>query len=674
MAVRLRDFLGEIPKLDNAAIGDLNAQQAVNVRLSSGRLDTLYYPKSVVASVVAGALSMFRMFDTAGTDYWLTWNSDVNVARAPIAGDSSFKILFTSDSFEPRITNKALATSAPPYPTAWYVLGVTPPTTAPTVTPSGGSSTNETRAYVYTFVTQWGEESAPSPASSLATGHPDGTWTISGMQAAPTNTYTITAASWSGGVLTLTCADTFGLRAGEYVTLAGFAPTALNASFKVASVGAPGFTVALAADPGTITDGVGTAARNAPHNTTNMVKRIYRSVTSGTNPAYYLVVDNLPVATTSTTDSAGTNIGEPIPTTTWAMPPADMQMVKMLPVGAAVGFSGNQVCFSEPGAVYAYPVDYRVTCDSPIVGIGVYGSAVVAMTQGTPYLIQGTDPSTMSATKIDEPWPCIAKKSICEFADGVSWACPQGQALYGAGGPVLLTQSFYTMKEWAELAPSTFVAAYHDNRYYAGYTVSSEIAGMLIFDRQESPSVSRSDMKITGIYNDAATGKLYVLRNGDIQEWDTDESARLPVTWWSKEFVLPVPSNLGAAKIDADFTSSAAEAAALAAMQAAQQALNTGYVTGRSAKGSWLGKGLNSFSWNGSRIKRLTQVGDAGVRRVIFELYADGELIFSTTRTSDKAFRLPSGRKYDRVSVRVVSTVPISGILFGETMDSLRQV
>jgi hypothetical protein len=50
-----------------------------------------------------------------------------------------------------------------PYPSGCYVLGVTPPVAAPTVTPSGGVGSTVTRVYVYTFVTPWGVDSAPSP-------------------------------------------------------------------------------------------------------------------------------------------------------------------------------------------------------------------------------------------------------------------------------------------------------------------------------------------------------------------------------------------------------------------------------------------------------------------------------------------------------------------------------
>jgi len=669
MAYRIRNFLGEIPKTNKREIGDTNAQRVDNAVLTSGRLDTLYYPK-LIATLVAGALTAYRLF-SGSTDYWLSWAADVDVAKGPIAGDTSQRSYYTSDAFEPRVTNLAMATAGSPYPYSCYVLGVTPPTVAPTVTPSGGVATNESRAYVYTLVTQWGEESAPSPASTIATGHPDGTWTISGMQVAPVNSYTITAASWVGGVLTLTCADVFGLRAGEYVTLSGFAPSALNASFKVASVGAPGFTVALAANPGTITDGVGTAARNAPHNTTSMVKRIYRSVTSSSGTTYYYVGE-VAVATTSTTDSAGSNIGEPIATTGWKMPPVDLRGIRMHPSGSMIGFSGNVLKCSEPLAPYAWLDAYDQTTDFPIAGIGLFGTAVVVATQGTPYVAQGVAPESFSMQKIDQSWPCVAKRGIVESGDGVIWPCPQGLAMLGVAGASLLTLPYYTQREWVNEYPANFIAAYHDNRYYAGYKIDASHYGVLIFDRADRSTISHGSIQIDGIREDQQTGALYILQNGDLKQWDADTAARMPISWWSKEFTLPVPVNLGAAKVEADFTTTAAEAAELAAAQAAQVALNAAMVSAKTSKGSFARVGVNKRSFNGSAIKKSSLVGDGGNRRAVFELFSGNDLKFSKTITSDAAFRLPSGFKTDKFSVRVTSTVPVSSILVGTTMDDLR--
>lgn len=81
-------------------------------------------------------------------------------------------------------------------PTALSI--VTFPTTAPVAAPetyNTAAPDTETRAYVYTFVAQFGsltEESAPSPPSNLITGEVSKPFTIVGIEGAPAGNYNIT--------------------------------------------------------------------------------------------------------------------------------------------------------------------------------------------------------------------------------------------------------------------------------------------------------------------------------------------------------------------------------------------------------------------------------------------------------------------------------------------------
>lgn len=668
-AVRIQNFSGEIPKVAARLLPDAAAQAAVNMRLTSGRIDPVYSPLDVGATMQSGNVeTMFRMY-SGGTSYWLNWTADVDVVRGPIAGDTTFRTYFTSDEFEPRATNLALATSSPPYPTAWYVLGVTPPITAATCTPSGGSAPTDTRTYVYTFVTAWGEESAPSPASTEATGNIDGTWALSNMDAAPPNTYTISAAAWSGGVLTLTVGSTFGLRAGEYVTLSGLGPASLNTTHKVASVtNATTFTIALAVDP-TISDQTGTATRVAPHNTTNMTKRIYRSVTSGAVTDFYFVKE-IAVATTSTNDDVGEDIGEPIATTGWAMPPVDLRGIRVLPSGALVGFRGNEICFSEPLSPYAWPQAYRLTTEFPAVGLGVFGTSIAVGTSGDPYVGTGVEPASFTLTKLDQSWPCLSKRGMVEIGYGVAWPCPQGLAQVGVNGAQLLTANTYTFLEWDELNPASFVAATYDNRYYAGYDTDAS-HGMFVFDLQTGNTWRMSPL-ITGAYTDAETGQMYVVIDNTIRQWDADAASRLPFEWWSKEIVLPPPMSLGAARVEAQFASTATEETQYAAAIVTQRAANAIAIAAETTGGSVNGAAANTYSFNGSSVVPDALVGDGGLRYVTFELYVYGELYYSTTVNQDTTFRLPSGRKYDQFSIRLLGNVPVDSVLIGPTAASLK--
>ncbi len=692
-ALRLKGFLGEVPRTSPEMLPDTNAQYAMNTLLTSGRLDPIYAPKAVsTAALVSAPQSIYRMYDSAGSSYWLNWAADVDCTRGPIAGDTTFRTYFTSASFEPRVTNLAMATASAPYPAQWYALGVVPPATAPTVTESGGTATAETRAYVYTLQSQWGEESAPSPASSLITGPSDATWTVAGLPAAaPLNTFSVTGASWAGGVATLTVASTWGMRVGEYITAAGMNPSGYNAtSVKVTAVTSTSVSYALAANPGAFVAG-GTFTRDAPHNTTGMTVNVYRSVVAATGSADYYYVGSVAIGTTSLVDSAGSNVGEPLPTVGWVQPPTDLQGLKLLPNGSMVGFSGNLVCYSEPGVPYAWPVAYQQTAEYPIVNVGRFGTSVAILTQGAPYISQGTDPSAMTLTRLAQSWPCLSKRGMCEIGsvlgwmlpgrgfieigDGVIYPAPVGLVVIGAAGNSLASEQFFTITEFAPLNASTFNAGMYDNKYYASYTDTSGNPGMIVFDITGQSSLVRTSVYPKALWTDPATGYLWIVDSDNLlKQWNADASNTLPITWWSKEFVVADPFNLGAAKLDAQFyVSTAQQAASEAAIQAQISAQAALFASGQ-VYGSLNAATCNKYSLNGSAIVPSALIGQGAEKNVIFEIYGDGDLLYSTTITDTNPFRLPSGSKYHLFSVKVISTVSIDSIVVGETFKGLMQV
>jgi hypothetical protein len=247
-ASRIQGFSGISPRTSKRLLADNQAQIATNCRLTSGELQSLNGDLLVDSPAIAGDIkSIFRINNSI-----IAWHDDVDAVYGPIAGDTTKRTYFTGAG-EPRVTNAALALTVKPYPAAFYVLGVFAPKTAPSVTATGGvSATNVSRAFQYTFVTAWGEESAPSPASAVVTAKTDDTWTIgatTAMDVAPLNSYVITGVVWGAGYLTFTCTSTFGLRASEYVLNTLLAPAQLNGEHLVYDVpSATTFRVAMAVE------------------------------------------------------------------------------------------------------------------------------------------------------------------------------------------------------------------------------------------------------------------------------------------------------------------------------------------------------------------------------------------------------------------------------------------
>jgi hypothetical protein len=674
-AFRIAGFSGLVPRLAKQLLAPNQAQVATNCILTSGDLRPRNGPLLVAAPVIDNDIvSMFRM-EKDGNEKWLAWDKDVDVARSPIAGNTTRRFYYTGDG-EPRASDYDTATAGTgAYPSGCFVLGVTPPVTKPTVTPSGGTGATISRSYAYTFVTPWGEESAPSPVSTVTTGKVDDTWALSAMDAAPPNSGTVSAAvkdAPSTGYVQITLDTVFGLRAGETITFAAVVGmTDINATFTLYSVDSvTKKVVIILSTTQTYTSG-GTWTRVAPHNTTAMTKRIYRTLSSTTDTEYHYLV-TIAVATTIYSDTIPDTtaaLGEVLPTTNWLMPPADMKGIIIMANGIACGFFGNQVCFSEPFKPYAWPLAYQQSYDQDIVAIGVNGTTLVGMTQGNPFTITGVDPVTMGGgmEAMGVAWPCMAKSSVATFAFGVGYAAPQGFVIIGPTVDVV-TKDLFTQKEWSDLNPDTFIAASADNRYYAGYSADGSSL-MFVIDKSEAASFIKINQKLTDMWADPWTGKLYIAADKKIYQWEGDVGTKLSYEWKSKKFLTAPPINYGAAKIDADFSMTEAESTGSQTAFDGIVAANQLLITNNAMNDGLADPSLGEYEVGGDEMQPLPVLS---IDALQFQLWANDVLQLSRSVTNTRAFRLPAGYKADNVEVVLSGNVKVTGVVLAETMDGLK--
>ncbi len=190
-AIRIENFGGIAPRMSNRLLKENQAVTAANGKLLSGELRGLRetqllhdFENSAITRGYRLPASVDAPIPIGNSDFWVGFEDpDVDFVRTPVLEDSFERYYWTSDSTKnngvPQYNTRARiqAGDAP------YALGIPAPVNAPTVSPAAG--TDSTRAYVYTFVSAYGEEGAPSPAT-FATGTA-GTWTISGMDATVLN-------------------------------------------------------------------------------------------------------------------------------------------------------------------------------------------------------------------------------------------------------------------------------------------------------------------------------------------------------------------------------------------------------------------------------------------------------------------------------------------------------
>lgn len=177
---KITGFLGIIPRTSERLLPDLAAQIAQNVSLTSGEIRPTKRPYAVhYPLVVEQKFAAYRAWDGT-TEKWRTWPVDVDVAKGSQSPDVEARYYWTGDTC-PRYAKFSL------FGTTDWALGMPAPVAALGVAQAGGTGATVSRFYLYTFINDLGEESAPSPVSALTTGKVDATWTLSGFSAAPTN-------------------------------------------------------------------------------------------------------------------------------------------------------------------------------------------------------------------------------------------------------------------------------------------------------------------------------------------------------------------------------------------------------------------------------------------------------------------------------------------------------
>lgn len=682
--MKITGFKGIKPRTSSRLLEDTSAQVASNVNLTSGEARPLSIPKLTYTPLVQGQqlVSIYR-----ADDLWFTWARDVDVCRSPLPG--IIRWIYSGDD-EPRITTADLADTGGGnnYPTVARVLGVPKPNTAPTVAASGGTGTAVTRYYAYTFYDDWNQESAASPVSARVTGKVDDTWAISGMDAAPPNSGDITAITYTGTSVTITTSSAHFNRVGERIKVAdvttvtnvnstgnGWVLTAVDFAAKTMT-----FTVTTA-PTGTYanaTDTTDTWTRDASHGT--CTKRLYR--TSGTTAQFQLVATGI-TATSYDDTILDVNIpGDELITAAWEMPPVDLKGVMTLPSGALCGFSGNEICFSEPFQPHAWPKSYRKRSNYPVVAVGLFSSGIVVGTTGTPLVILGHEPGQMGAQPATGAYPCLSKRSMVSIGDSVCYATAHGYARIGDNGVNLLTVGEYTRDDWDNLKPATMIAETVRGRIYI--MCRGADPKILIYDYLDGTGLTTSDLDATELYADQLSGKLYVSDsvNKDIREFDPNDGVYMAQDWMSKEFVLPQPINLGAARVNFKSRWSQAQYDTLLAEYNAEVSKNNTLLTsGRTVEGIELGVGDVGGELNGDEFNLYT-VNDSQIQVVVspdleapgvtFTLYVDGVEKFSKTVVTNKGFTMPSGYKCDTFAVRVQGQSLVKSIDLAQTLQGLK--
>lgn len=546
------------------------------------------------------------------------------------------------------------------------------------------------RAYVYTWMTPWGEESIASEPSADVYLKEGETVTVSSLPTAkPAGKNFIRGIRVYRTIVSISGTDYFRLKTLWFPTQLARVSRSSNVAtvrlkFPHNLIVKDRFKISGCSDPSfNITDGI----------VTEVVDRLtFRYAQTGVDVAekdetagvlYHDAAPSADVAArywgdagvfTFTDDFDVRSLVAPLTTDNYDPPPEDLRGLVAVQNNILAGFVGNKLYFSEPGQPHAWPAKYALTFESDIVAVAPVSGFIVVLTEGYPYRVSGSDPAVMTYARIDTLYPCLSKKSVVNMGYGVAYSTHGGVAIYDpTAGADLVTKFVHDWNTWpVELDPATVVATFYQGKYFASHS-----EGALIFERDDRVGgfFTMIRYKFDATWLDSLTNRLYfaVGTLGDVYEWDSPSQPIAPLEWKSKVIVNPEYVNLGAARVIADYAIDSEELDAIAAFNEAAIAANTAVWVTNPELGTFNSGLFNTAVMNGDPyMQYLRQI--AGFDPVVFRLWVEKKLVFETVVGDDRIFRMPTGYRSDTFEVSVAGSARVRAIHLGETPFGLRAV
>jgi hypothetical protein len=161
-------FSGIAPGVAPRLLAEQFGQEAENLDFESGEFAPIPIEGSTAHVLSNSQRRSIYYYDNSTSPMWVEWDEDgVKAVEGPIPGDADDRLYWTGEDYPRMGTYTGLSNWAN---RADYRLGIPAPQAAPSITINGtldASVTAEETAWVYTFVSEFGEEGPPSEASTI---------------------------------------------------------------------------------------------------------------------------------------------------------------------------------------------------------------------------------------------------------------------------------------------------------------------------------------------------------------------------------------------------------------------------------------------------------------------------------------------------------------------------
>lgn len=275
--------------------------------------------------------------------------------------------------------------------------------------------------------------------------------------------------------------------------------------------------------------------------------RVYRTATGVA--ADYLYVGEASVNTVTPVFVDGIRndeLGHTLDTHNYYPPDQGLRGICTMANGMLAGFKGNEIHFMEPYLPYACnpiaikPLPHRVVGICPFEG-GLY----VATTTGA-HIIQGAAPEYMTDMIVPSAPAGVSKGAITSYNGSIVYASSDGLVMaQGLQASLDLSFKFFTREQWqADFGAKTASMRLdvHDGSLLAWFDDGTP--GFLIRFEEEALSLTRLTQGYRASYRHPLADALYVSDGSAVFDFRAGAS-RESMTWWSKDFILPRPTNFG---------------------------------------------------------------------------------------------------------------------------------
>ena len=700
VALKIKNFGGMIPIVDDRLLLDDQASLSVNTWLYSGALEAFREPTAVRTLANPLAKSVYRIpqagysKDNMADAVWVEFQTDdVDVIKSPVVADQYERFYYAFDktgnaSSVPMYNTNARAIAGSPA----FKLGIPTPASAPLVMGANitlapgyvmiasvlrisirlfNASMYYSKAYGVdhkTFQTKafLNDKAYERMGEAIFASSINGSTernnvpTPSDIQANlfkltffDTELRYTTSVSVSQVVVSDTKVFTLGTPAaieGNYVGQGlpqsrGYAYTWVSAYGEEGPPSKPTVVDGWSGDPWTIYLTPPTADNLANRNLEKV--RIYRTVTATGGATTFFFVTDLLITQTKFVDDITDDVvssNEILASTFWSAPPAAMIGFTAMPNGIFAGFFNSEIWFSEPYRPHAWPAPYALAVEFPIVGLGILGQTLLVLTNGAPYACSGVNPAAMSLAKLATFEPCMSRGSIVSTPSGVVYATPNGLGLATPAGVEILTRNIVSKDHWADLAPiDTLRAGVLNGGYYCWGSIK---VGCFDINAYDNASFELFD------YTGGFKGAFFDVRNHR-------------VSWTSLTETAPVINTLTDVWTGEILT------------------IKNGIVYWHDISSSRV---HGQFQWR-SKIFQTPNKRNFGAARVYFslpievsasltfKLYADGILKSTQILTSSgQILRFPSGYKADYLQVELSGNALVYSVEIASTAKELLNV